>query len=233
LLAICGAAREHLARAAEHAIWAQVGRMRQLAHDSEDIFIGEQRWNIRFGKAGDAVPALQGGVAHAVAEGRMRRALKLRTLLALAFEAVGDSANAVGTMCEILTAAAAEGFVRLLADEGPEVAPLVAKAVGALPNRGDPVVVEHAQRILDHLGWTGETAAPDQEGPLQPLEPLTRKEINVLQLLAEGYSNTALADKLFVSDSTVRTHLRNINMKLDTKSRTQAVHHGRRMGLIR
>ncbi|WP_423460957.1 response regulator transcription factor [Ottowia sp. VDI28] len=65
------------------------------------------------------------------------------------------------------------------------------------------------------------------------MEPLTRKELNILQLLAEGYSNTALSEKLFVSDSTVRTHLRNINMKLDTKSRMQAVHYGRLMGLIR
>ncbi|HSW18063.1 MAG TPA: LuxR C-terminal-related transcriptional regulator [Ramlibacter sp.] len=228
------AAREELTRAAEPALWAQVGQMRLLAHDSEDIFIGEQRWNIRFGKAVDAVAALQGGVHRAVDEGRMRRALKLRTLLALALEAAGDSAKAIDTMCAVLVPAAAEGFVRLLADEGPDVAPLVARAVGSLPDRGrDPVVVEHAQRILEHLGWTGESAASEEEGPRQPLEPLTRKEIDVLQLLAEGYSNTALAEKLFVSDSTVRTHLRNINMKLDTKSRTQAVHHGRRMGLIR
>ena len=52
-------------------------------------------------------------------------------------------------------------------------------------------------------------------------------------LLAEGYSNGAMAEKLFVSDSTVRTHLRNINMKLEAKSRTQAVSLARRYGLIR
>jgi LuxR family maltose regulon positive regulatory protein len=67
--------------------------------------------------------------------------------------------------------------------------------------------------------------------PLQ--EPLTRKEIRVLQLLAEGYSNSAMAEKLFVSDSTVRTHLRNINMKLNAKSRTQAVAIARRLAVIR
>jgi LuxR family maltose regulon positive regulatory protein len=64
-------------------------------------------------------------------------------------------------------------------------------------------------------------------------EPLTRKEIRVLQLLAEGYSNTAMAEKLFVSDSTVRTHLRNINLKLGSHSRTQAVALARRIGVIR
>jgi len=55
----------------------------------------------------------------------------------------------------------------------------------------------------------------------------------VLQLLAEGYSNSAMAEKLFVSDSTVRTHLRNINMKLGALSRTQAVALARRQGVIR
>ena len=64
-------------------------------------------------------------------------------------------------------------------------------------------------------------------------EALTRKEIRVLQLLAEGYSNSAMAEKLFVSDSTVRTHLRNINLKLDARSRTQAVAIARRLGLMR
>jgi LuxR family maltose regulon positive regulatory protein len=79
-------------------------------------------------------------------------------------------------------------------------------------------------------------AAPaDAEAPAGDAmkEPLTRKEIRVLQLLAEGYSNNAMAEKLFVSDSTVRTHLRNINMKLDAKSRTQAVAIARKIGVIR
>ena len=55
----------------------------------------------------------------------------------------------------------------------------------------------------------------------------------MLELLAAGYSNAALSEKLFVSDSTVRTHLRNINLKLGARSRTQAVALGRRAGLVR
>ena len=63
-------------------------------------------------------------------------------------------------------------------------------------------------------------------------KPLTRKEIRVLELLVQGHSNNAMAEKLFVSDSTVRTHLRNINMKLGAHSRTQAVAIARRLGLV-
>ena len=66
----------------------------------------------------------------------------------------------------------------------------------------------------------------------RPLDALTAKELQVLHLLAEGYSNAAMSEKLFVSDSTVRTHLRNINSKLGTASRTRAVAVARQMKLI-
>jgi LuxR family maltose regulon positive regulatory protein len=77
------------------------------------------------------------------------------------------------------------------------------------------------------------TAPIEAAGAPAGQEPLTRKEIRVLELLAEGYSNSAMAEKLFVSNSTVRTHLRNINAKLDAKSRMQAVVIARKQGLVR
>ena len=67
----------------------------------------------------------------------------------------------------------------------------------------------------------------------QVMQPLTRKEIAVLRLAAEGCSNSAMAERLALSDSTVRTHLRNINTKLDARSRSEAVAIARRLDLIR
>jgi LuxR family transcriptional regulator, maltose regulon positive regulatory protein len=75
-------------------------------------------------------------------------------------------------------------------------------------------------------------------GPCAPVphalrtQPLSRKELVVLRLLAEGHSNTAMAQKLIVSDSTVRSHLRKIYSKLDVHSRTQAILHSRQQGLL-
>jgi LuxR family maltose regulon positive regulatory protein len=63
-------------------------------------------------------------------------------------------------------------------------------------------------------------------------EHLTVKERRILLLLADGYSNNALAEKQSISESTVRTHLRNINAKLSAQNRTQAVSIARRLGLI-
>jgi LuxR family maltose regulon positive regulatory protein len=65
------------------------------------------------------------------------------------------------------------------------------------------------------------------------MEPLTRKELQILQLAGEGCSNAALSEKLGLSDSTVRTHLRNINTKLSAKSRADAVAIARRLGVVR
>ena len=61
---------------------------------------------------------------------------------------------------------------------------------------------------------------------------LTPKEIRVLELLAAGCSNGAIMERLFVSDSTVRTHLRNIFSKLKATNRTHAVALARRMRLV-
>ena len=173
----------------------------------------------------------------ALAGARIRRALKLRVLRALALQRAGDLAGANDDIGFVLQTASQEGFVRLLVDEGPDVGPLVQRYMTAAQHspaaaRSDPILADYLQRLLQVLG---PLAAPDADAPLvnSSKEPLTRKETRLLQLLAEGYSNSAMAEKLFVSDSTVRTHLRNINIKLDARSRTQAVAIARKLGVIR
>lgn len=66
----------------------------------------------------------------------------------------------------------------------------------------------------------------------QPLEDLTPRENDVLQLLAEGLSNRAIASKLDISEHTVKFHVNAILGKLDAQSRTEAVVQAMRMGLI-
>ncbi|MCA9935016.1 MAG: response regulator transcription factor [Anaerolineales bacterium] len=74
----------------------------------------------------------------------------------------------------------------------------------------------------------GETAVPDQ--PLR--EALTPRENEVLQLLAEGLTNKAIAQKLDISDHTVKFHVNAIMSKLNAQSRTEAVVRATRLGLI-
>jgi len=61
---------------------------------------------------------------------------------------------------------------------------------------------------------------------------ITRRELEILQLIAQGMSNREIADKLFVSENTVKTHSSRLFDKLSAKRRTQAVQIGKEMGLI-
>lgn len=61
---------------------------------------------------------------------------------------------------------------------------------------------------------------------------LSSREYEVLQLLAKGYSNAAIADTLFLSLSTVKTHVSNLYMKMDVKSRTQSIEKAKRLRII-
>ncbi len=61
---------------------------------------------------------------------------------------------------------------------------------------------------------------------------LSKRELEILGLLAQGHSNQEIAAKLFVSLSTVKTHIQNIFEKLDVKRRTQAVEKAKRLNLI-
>jgi LuxR family maltose regulon positive regulatory protein len=67
---------------------------------------------------------------------------------------------------------------------------------------------------------------------LVPDHELTAREFDVLTLLSKGYGNQAIAEKLFVSVATVKTHLRNINAKLGSHTRTEAISLARKQGII-
>jgi DNA-binding CsgD family transcriptional regulator len=61
---------------------------------------------------------------------------------------------------------------------------------------------------------------------------ISKRELEVLQLMSEGLSNTEIAERLFVSLSTVKTHSRNLFDKLDVSRRTQAIDKGKKLSLI-
>lgn len=62
---------------------------------------------------------------------------------------------------------------------------------------------------------------------------LSKREMEVLELMAQGLSNQEIADKMFVSLNTIKTHTSNIFSKLDVKRRTAAVEAARKIGLVR
>jgi DNA-binding NarL/FixJ family response regulator len=76
------------------------------------------------------------------------------------------------------------------------------------------------------------TSVLDEDAPVEEIEPLTPREIEVLELLAEGLPNKGIAARLGISDQTVKFHVAAIAGKLGAANRTDAVRIAVRRGLI-
>ncbi len=232
-------ARDELDRGDDRAVWERVAGQRLPAHELFDMVIGRLRWEVHFGDAAEAARLIEAELPAAQAGSRVRRAHKLRVLLAMALWRQGRAPAAADVIRAVLLEGSREGFMRLVLDEGPAIAGPIGAVLQGLrmaPRPDDPILLEYVQRLLVALGVDPQVAEsepePAGETPWQG-ESVTHKEMRVLQLLAEGYSNNAMAEKLFVAESTVRTHLRSINTKLSAQNRTQAVSIARRHGLVR
>jgi DNA-binding NarL/FixJ family response regulator len=96
----------------------------------------------------------------------------------------------------------------------------------------DSLTEARASRIVADALVLPATFTPqfDDDSPLP--EPLTAREIDVLELVAEGCANKAIAERLRISDQTVKFHLASIIGKLGASNRTDAVRRGVRAGLI-
>jgi LuxR family maltose regulon positive regulatory protein len=64
------------------------------------------------------------------------------------------------------------------------------------------------------------------------IEPLTDRELEVLQELAKGLTNPEIAERLMVSLNTIKTHTKNIYAKLEVRNRTEAVMRAQELGLL-
>ncbi len=87
-----------------------------------------------------------------------------------------------------------------------------------------------ASKLIQHMS---QPEARGQDAGRQPLEPLTARELEVLQLLAEGQTNRQIADRLVVTERTVKFHVSSILAKLGANNRTEAVALANQRGLVK
>jgi LuxR family maltose regulon positive regulatory protein len=217
-------ALEQLTLAEQTFPWNETGGHWFIGNDTLTPAIARLRWMIRSGSAAKAIVPLRSELVEAERQLRGRRALKLRILLAEALYIDNQAKMALRTLERALTFAQAEGFVRTFLEEGPTVHAMLRELHA---EQADDEREDGMERWLRH-------SAPLRTATVVAsslADPLTHKELKVLQLLSQGLSNANMAEKLFVSDSTVRTHLRNINLKLHASSRAQAVTIARKLGL--
>ena len=149
-------------------------------------------------------------------------------LQALAIEAEGEQDQAVQVLLDALALAEPGGFIRTFVDEGPPMAHLLSQvaAQGMMPDYLGKLLAADETKVQQrahHSSWP----------PTQPLlEPLSQREVEVLQLIAQGRSDQEISKRLVLAVSTVKGHNRNIFSKLQVHRRTEAVARARALGLL-
>jgi LuxR family maltose regulon positive regulatory protein len=137
--------------------------------------------------------------------------------------AQGDKKGAVALVGETLALAEPEGIIRSFIDIGKPMIQLLdeAHSLGFMPDYTAKLIAEFPAAVR--------VTQPSQS----LIESLSQREIEILQLIAQGYSNEDIGRKLFLALSTVKGHNRNIFEKLQVQRRTEAVALAHKLGLIR
>lgn len=165
----------------------------------------------------------------AICEQNQRLLLDLWLLEACLQLDAGEQKAALVCLDEALHLAVSYGFAQLLQHEGSELAELLRQLLQPQVRRqaGLERPLPEREQLAILLAGLGEEAGAS---PL--LESLTRRELDVLRRMARGQSNQQLADGLFVSVSTVKTHINNLFRKLDVTDRDSALRIARELRLL-
>jgi LuxR family transcriptional regulator, maltose regulon positive regulatory protein len=167
----------------------------------------------------------------AEAGGRTGSLIEILALQALAHELQGEMAPALAFLERALNLAEPEGYTRIFVDEGDAMGHLLAEAErhGVLPEYSGKLLAAFNAKKQPGIDRT----APASNQRSQSLvEPLSERELEILQLIAQGCSNHEICDRLFLAMPTVKGHNRNIFGKLQVKNRTQAVARARELSLL-
>ncbi len=156
--------------------------------------------------------------------------IEVSTLQAMAMQASDNVTQANVFLDRALVLGKAEGYVHTFVEKGTQMARLLYQAA----QRG--IAPEYANRLLTAFETekveAGIKSPPPVSHPPPLIEALSKRELEVLRLIAEGLSNKEIAQKLFLSPNTVRIHASNIYGKLGVHKRTQAVMRAQDLGIL-
>lgn len=138
----------------------------------------------------------------------------------------GQTARARASLERALTLAAPEGYIRTFVDEGAAMRELLLNFRKQIAHQPKPKLKDYVAKLVasfpDAAPATVSIPASPQPQPAL-IEPLSERELEVLHLIATGFSNQEIADELFVAIGTVKKHTNNIYGKLGVRNRTQAI----------
>ncbi|MDB9525694.1 LuxR C-terminal-related transcriptional regulator [Oscillatoria sp. CS-180] len=157
--------------------------------------------------------------------------IEILILQAIINEAQGNLSSALKFLERALTLAETEGYLRIFVNEGEPMARLLYEAL----SREITPDSNYVQRVLTAFPLNDleqKRSLKTQSQVAELLEPLSKREIEVLHLIADGRTNQEIAKTLFLSVNTVKVHTRNIYGKLSAHHRADAVAKARTLGIL-
>jgi LuxR family maltose regulon positive regulatory protein len=179
---------------------------------------------IREGRPREALAFLRPLCDWVAPRGRWGVGIEVLALQAAAHHTLGEMTPALDLIERALTRAEPEGYVRLFVEIGAPMAQLLYQAAQ------HEIYPSYAGRLLTAFPQPAAPAAAEAAPDL--IEPLSARELDVLAAIAEGLSNQEVAQRLLISERTVKWHASNIYGKLQVSNRTQAVARARSLGIL-
>ncbi|WP_390616055.1 LuxR C-terminal-related transcriptional regulator [Maricurvus nonylphenolicus] len=200
------------------------------------VTLGACRYLLASGKADEALPLLSEQAGLAKRYNQHRHLLKLLLVESDALLRLDKQRSAVNRMNEAIVLGAKGRFQQSFLDAEQNVQDLIRVALERWTdnsNNSDVVVdADYIQLLRDLFSVTPSSEPPVELSiDLDGLDPLTPREVTLLQLLSKGLKNKELADEMHLSVHTIAWHLKNLYSKLGVDNRTAAVNVARHLNL--
>ena len=212
--------------------WCEIRNLKlgeELTQLNESEYVVFARILLAQGKWDEAVSLLQQLFQIAETGSWTSKKIEILIIQAMAFQANGDTDQALTFLEQALALAEPCGFIRIFVDEGSSMARLLYEAASL------NIARNYTTRLLAAFPiptteQTSPSKAKSSTGEL--IEHLSEREIDVLQLLAKGVPRPEIAIMLFLSPHTVKSHIRNTYGKLGVHNQMQAVAKARGLGIL-
>jgi len=198
-----------------------VAEAQPVVREFEDIVLA--RIYLAEDRCEDAINLLDRLIKDAEAGGRITALVEMLLIQALALKVKGDTNKALVTLEKALSLAEPGGYIRIFIDEGPPMAELLKKVLDAKIT----VPQAYVKKLL--LAFRLNKLIETDDGLV---DPPSDRETEVLGFIAAGLSNNKISEELFISVSTVKTHIKHIYSKLNVHSRTEAVAKAKELNLL-
>ncbi len=180
-------------------------------------------------EAGALLDALLDSLA---GEAAHRYGSRIAILALLAAARLAEPARAQAALDEALRIGQPEGYLRTFVNAGEPMRQALKSWIEHHHPKDSAPLYAYAQRVLAAFDAPALKKPSHEPHPADLPEPLSQREMEVLQLVARGLTNQQIADRLVISIRTVKKHVENIDGKLGAQNRTQAVDRARALGLL-